>query len=272
MKSSYLIAVLMMVSICGFPLHGDDNSGNDDQGVSTIVGGENVSPDQMEAVAALVTTGDTQYENFFCSGVLIDSEWVLTAAHCAIKRTPHSMEVQLGNSHVEPGQGERHRVTEIFVHPDYILDTVPDVALLHIETPSEYTPMPILTEEDAELAAPGVTATASGWGRLNQNEAIYAVALQKVDLPIISNETCGSYKGSYPGWITEYEICAGFENGYKDASYGDSGGPLLVPDGDTWRTVGLTSWGIGGYYGVYARVTSVQDWIQDLMTSNSTTE
>jgi len=269
MKRSYLLTFLILTGFCGAVFAGTDNSGDND--VSLIVGGSNVDPQQLQAVAALVPVGETQYETFYCSGVLVDSEWVLTAAHCVVRKNPHAVEIQMGNHHAEPGLGERHKVTEIFIHPDYIYDNVPDVALLHLETPSEYTPMPILTEEDAALAAPGINATASGWGSINQGSS-YPVALQEVQLPIVSNDTCGSYSGKYPGWITDYEICAGYDNGFKDAAPGDSGGPLIVPDGDSWRTAGLTSWGSGDYYGVFARVTPVADWIQDLMDNNSTGE
>src|SRR5262249_39589592 len=44
--------------------------------------------------------------------------------------------------------------------------------------------------------------------------------------------------------ISENMLCAGIDNGSKDACFGDSGGPLIVRSGGTWQ-VGVVSWGPG---------------------------
>lgn len=67
--------------------------------------------------------------------------------------------------------------------------------------------------------------------------------------------------------LTESFLCAGWEEGGKDACQGDSGGPLMT-EGPNERTmiVGVVSHGIGcgspGYPGVYTRTTTYLDWIE----------
>ena len=64
-------------------------------------------------------------------------------------------------------------------------------------------------------------------------------------------------------------ICAGLEEGGKDACVGDSGGPLICIDNGKPVLYGITSWGKGcaqeGSPGVYVRTAGVVDWIKEQM-------
>ena len=87
----------------------------------------------------------------------------------------------------------------------------------------------------------------------------------EVEVPIIGLEKCQElYKNDDP--VASTNICAGYDEGGKDACSGDSGGPLVCPDSeDDWVLHGVTSWGVGcaeaGNPGVYTRVESYIDWI-----------
>lgn len=65
---------------------------------------------------------------------------------------------------------------------------------------------------------------------------------------------------------TEYQFCAGYLNGGRDACDGDSGGAFVFHDGNTWRQAGIVSWayGCGARYnpGLYTRVSKYIGWIE----------
>jgi hypothetical protein len=89
---------------------------------------------------------------------------------------------------------------------------------------------------------------------------VIPTALQKVQLPIISNAQAASVWGSS---ITATDLMAGFLNGNKDACNGDSGGPLVVPVSGEFRLAGIVSWGSPSCntYGAYTRVSDFDNWI-----------
>jgi secreted trypsin-like serine protease len=86
---------------------------------------------------------------------------------------------------------------------------------------------------------------------------------------IYSHEECERTENS--GYLTEFaHLCAGWPEGGKDGCQGDSGGPLICADEENQPVlVGVTSWGFGcaepGHPGVWARVSSYVDWIEENM-------
>ena len=75
--------------------------------------------------------------------------------------------------------------------------------------------------------------------------------------------------------ITENMICA--QAAGRDACKGDSGGPLAVLGQDgSYSQIGVVSWGKGcvrqGYPGVYTRLTSLLDWVNQPQPTKGTVD
>merc|ERR1711982_195238 len=79
--------------------------------------------------------------------------------------------------------------------------------------------LPSNMEEYAE----GTICTVSGWGTTTEGGSLARV-LQKVDVPVVSDEHCRDSYGQDD--ITDSMICAGLDQGGKDSCQGDSGGPF----------------------------------------------
>ena len=79
---------------------------------------------------------------------------------------------------------------------------------------------------------------------------------QLVEVAVRDPEECAM------AYLPGFDICAG-DPPAEDACYGDSGGPLLVREGDAWAQVGVVSRGNGcaAVPGLYADATALREWI-----------
>lgn len=113
-----------------------------------------------------------------------------------------------------------------------------------------------------------------GWGKRKNTHIFGTDTLHEVQVPLVSHKQCQKV---FDYDIMQTQLCAGYRHGRKDSCAGDSGGPLLCPktvSGVTrWYLVGITSYGEGcgrpGKYGIYTKVSSYLDWIQNTMANIS---
>ena len=202
----------------------------------------------------------------FCGGVLIDLDFVMTAAHCLDRvQSKRFISVRLATKN-GGYYGEARKVKEIRPHEDYYQATKAyDVAILQLDRPYNHigrARIPrMLTKEQAHLyAQPGDCARVMGWGQTNGSENA-SETLLRVDVRIWSPSECEAAEGRLIG---PYSLCAGYSRGQFDSCNGDSGGPLFVDGGVDRLLVGIVSWGKDcgreGRPGVYTRVSEIQEW------------
>jgi hypothetical protein len=233
---------------------------------ASIVNGYVPNPNAWPWAAALIYSGPgTEAERQRCGGTLIRPMTVVTAAHCIIDdqtgvaTTAAELSAIIGRRDLnQAGVGDTIPVSSIAVHPAYDRQSkANDVAVLHLAAPSRFVPATFV--DPLSKLREGLKATVMGWGRLN-DDAIQGDSdiLLAADVPLWSPQRCAGVPdmGRYDASTM---LCAGYFNGRVDSCQGDSGGPLMVLDGtQTWRLLGVVSWGIGcgkkGYPGVYAWV------------------
>lgn len=123
---------------------------------------------------------------------------------------------------------------------------------------------------DPNLPARGETVKAIGFGRTSESGSL-STNLMEVDLDTINERTCKAMLPPETPLFLDKQICAGVPAGGRDTCTGDSGGPLLDAEGKL--QYGIVSWGIGcarpNTPGIYVRVSSYIDWIQDFICTNS---
>ncbi|MEA3307339.1 MAG: serine protease, partial [Elusimicrobiota bacterium] len=173
--------------------------------------------------------------------------------------TPKSVMIGLHAQNVT-ADAEDIKQIKIVKHPKWDDDTMDyDFALIKLEKNSTYPAIKLNTVPVKDK----VNFITAGWGTLSEGGSV-SNALMKVEVPFVSQEQCSK---DYPGWVTDSMLCAGFEEGGKDACQGDSGGPLIIRNEESTVLAGVVSWGAGcarpNQPGVYSKVSGVLDWVQE---------
>ncbi|CAG7823137.1 unnamed protein product [Allacma fusca] len=227
-----------------------------------IVGGTEVKRHKFPSIVAMNIYGSQK-----CGGTILAEEWVVSAGHCVISRNPKYFEFLAGKHNIAEKEDteQRREVVEVIPHEDYDPDILKnDIALFKVSPKFEFNEFvqPANVPKEKWNTFSGMSI-ASGWGRTSSGGASSDVLLE-AEIPLMTLKSC---REKYPREeIFNDNICAGYEEGGKDACQGDSGGPLYFKDKDVFYQIGVTSWGIGcarpDQPGVYTDISQFLDWIK----------
>lgn len=245
---------------------------------SKILGGVQAAPGAWPWIAALLYANDSNvYSAQFCSGVLIDKSWVLTAAHCVQGMSAQGIQVAVGAWDLTAFTGSRTPVRSIRIHPQFSSTSLyNDIALVELSVPSSIQPIALFSGESVDNTPPsllGKLVTVLGWGVADSTTSwYYPEILRQVSLPVVADSTCNDI---YINPVLPSQFCAGYWEG-KDACEGDSGGPAVVQVDGHWVHAGIVSAGVScqeyfGWYGKYTRTSAYLSFIRQYAPSVAVT-
>ncbi|GBP91586.1 Modular serine protease [Eumeta japonica] len=215
---------------------------------SHVIGGRNAKKGELPWHVGIYNKRYTPYRQD-CSGTIIRSNLVVTAAHCFWRDLdglqPASQFAVAAGKIYRPwndpkdDKAQKSEITDIKVPPRFRgvqTNFQDDIALLLLATPFKYSPfvwpacINFQVEFDRKQLRDGNLGTVAGWGltAVNGNES---PILQVVELPYVDVGRCiDEVPRDFRRYITSDKICAGYANGTA-LCRGDSGGGLTFQEG-----------------------------------------
>ena len=297
MKHVYAISLLLVLSACSADRNSSKKLTLTSQKNAGIIGGKYV-PEKSSIAASTVGIYDSENE-FACTGTLLTTNIVITAAHCA-ETKPANLKIIFGSElsatlnarEVDVQMALVRKASAVKVHPNWKNDESQpnewhDIALIKFQgsLPQGYQPANVLA--DPTLLTKGTTITMAGYGATharvtNINEKKFpnlnkAVASGEIVCEVDEDDLdqhC--YKIDFEGDDDLLMTTATIESQSpseirSDESHGhgtcvgDSGGPAFVLSGGDYYFFGITS--RGSYacdgYGVYTNALYFKNWIDE---------
>lgn len=181
--------------------------------------------------------------SFGGSAVLINENWVLTAAHAVLSVDSNTNSVYEGyrvgfTDDIFADPGENQFASELFIHPDYLnIGSGPDLALLYFEDPFSSVSPATFYQGSVQVGDP---VSFVGYGQ----PGTPSTGLQPLDGKRRAGTNLVDNIGSPAGYI-DAEFNGPGETGFQQLGIlgtpGDSGGGWFVENGGQFELLGISS-------------------------------
>ncbi|XP_055463936.1 serine protease 40-like [Psammomys obesus] len=216
-----------------------------------IFGGQNTGCERWPWQASLLFRG-----RHICGAVLIDKNWLVSAAHCLQRsRKPSDYRILLGYSKLSsPSNFSLQMTVNLFIlHENYskLYFQGSDIVLIQLHKKVEYNShvSPVCVPNSTLKVPANKACWISGWGMLREDKFLkFPYPLQAAEVFLMADSECEAFFQTPEITTLQYKairddmICAGDLTNEKSICRGDSGGPLVCSLEDAWYVIGLASW------------------------------
>ncbi|RVE73863.1 hypothetical protein OJAV_G00035490 [Oryzias javanicus] len=216
-----------------------------------IIGGQEAKP-HSRPYMALLRRNASQNQVLFCDGLLLDEDFVMTAAHCQAE----FITVLLGLHDMNDKKNVQEiTVKEEFPHKDYNKHGfVNDLMVLKLSSKAQindYVKPVDLADHSSPVPQHCIV---SGWGKTSMNDKHLSTKLMEVEVTLIRDKNCED----------QYFFCS---EGKAGPASGDSGGPLVCEGGVAYGVVSsfYTPPSGGKNLYLFAKISDQKQWITSTM-------
>ncbi|KAK4878893.1 hypothetical protein RN001_011399 [Aquatica leii] len=191
------------------------------------------APDKRIVNGVLATTGQYPYQaslqtvagnTHFCGGSILNTLWIVTAAHCLDNRVAADIKVVVGTLTLTGGTS--YLVTRFVQHPLYVASTrIYDAAIVQTSTAIVLSTTVKRIYLSPVLIIPSVSGVVTGWGPTVLNGAV-SNDLRSLSTKVISNSECKTKLAATKTTVQSTHTCTYLATSGTCGS--DEGGPIVV--------------------------------------------